>query len=67
MEGIKNSIENIIKSESEKSLEEKGRKARKFILENKNKEAQGMRIINFVKFILSKEEKKKKWIRKKKF
>lgn len=57
VEGIKNSIENIIKSESEKSLEEKGRKARKFILENKNKEAQGMRIINFVKFILSKEEK----------
>lgn len=56
-EGIKNSIESIIKNESEASLEDKGKKAREFICKNKNSEIQGMKIINFIKDILSKEGK----------
>ena len=54
--GIKNSIENIMKNESNDDLNKKGRGARKFICDNKNSEVQGKRINKFIKSILKEEE-----------
>ena len=53
---IKNSIENIMKNESNDDLNKKGRGARKFICDNKNSEVQGKRIKKFIKSILKEEE-----------
>lgn len=48
--GIKESIEKVIQN-SKETLLEKGKNARKFIIENKNNEIQGKRIVDFIKNI----------------